>query len=157
MLIQFEEFLTFENIYLWANFGVLPFWLMIILIPNSKVTKVLVNSVFLPLILASAYIYVIYKTILLDESIFEIFMLYVNLDNLYTIFSIESFLLLFWLHFLALNLFVGSWVASDGAKYNMPRSLIFIPLILIYFTGPIGLVLHWLVRIFYSKKLSFHD
>ena len=157
MLIQFEEFLTFENIYLWANFGVLPFWLMIILIPNSKVTKVLVNSVFLPLILASAYIYVIYKTILLDESIFEIFMLYVNLDNLYTIFSIESFLLLFWLHFLALNLFVGSWVASDGAKHNMPRSLIFIPLILIYFTGPIGLVLHWLVRIFYSKKLSFHD
>ena len=106
MLIQFEEFLTFENIYLWANFGVLPFWLMVILIPNSKVTKVLVNSVLLPLILASAYIYVIYKTILLDESIFEIFMLYVNLDNLYTIFSIESFLLLFWLHFLALNLFV---------------------------------------------------
>ena len=82
MLIQFEEFLTFENIYLWANFGVLPFWLMVILIPNSKVTKVLVNSVLLPLILASAYIYVIYKTILLDESIFEIFMLYVNLDNL---------------------------------------------------------------------------
>ena len=157
MLIQFEEFLTFENIYLWANFGVLPFWLMIILIPNSKVTKVLVNSVLLPLILASAYIYVIYKTILLDESIFEIFMLYVNLDNLYTIFSIESFLLLFWLHFLALNLFVGSWVASDGTKYNMPRSLIFIPLILIYLTGPIGLALHWLVRIFYSKKLSFHD
>ena len=157
MLIQFEEFLTFENIYLWANFGVLPFWLMIILIPNSKVTKVLVNSVLLPLILASAYIYVIYKTILLDESIFEIFMLYVNLDNLYTIFSIESFLLLFWLHFLALNLFVGSWVASDGTKYNMPRSLIFIPLILIYFTGPIGLIFHWLVRIFYSKKLSFHD
>ena len=30
-------------------------------------------------------------------------------------------------------------------------------LILVYFTGPFGLVLYWLVRIFYSKKLAFHD
>ena len=45
MLIQFKEYLTFENIYLWINFGVLPFWIMLILIPNSKFTQILVNSV----------------------------------------------------------------------------------------------------------------
>ena len=37
MLIQFQNYLTLENIYLWTNFGVLPFWLMLIIIPNSKV------------------------------------------------------------------------------------------------------------------------
>ena len=157
MLIQFQDYLTFENIYLWASFGVLPFWLMLIFIPNSRITQIFVNSVILPLILSATYIYVIYQTILLEESIFEIFILYLSLDNLYAIFATESFLLIFWLHFLALNLFLGSWVSRDAVKYSMSRGLIIIPLILIYFAGPLGLVLYWMIRIFYAKKLGFHD
>ena len=157
MLTQFQSYLTFEAIYLWANFGILPFWFMLIIIPNSKITQIFINSVILPLILASAYCYIIYQTILLDEPIFEIFNLYLSLDNLYTLFATESFLLIFWLHFLAINLFLGSWVSRDGVKNNMSRGLISIPLILIYFTGPLGLVLYWVIRIFYAKKLGFHD
>ena len=155
--MQFQGYLTFETIYLWTNFGILPFWLMLIFIPNSKITQIFVNSIILPLILATAYVYTIYQTILLDEPIFDVFKLYLSLDNLYTIFATESFLLVFWLHFLALNLFLGSWVSRDGVKYSMPRNLIFIPLILIYFSGPVGLVLYWLMRVFYAKKLRFHD
>ena len=157
MLIQFLDYLTFENIYLWTNFGILPFWIMLIIIPNSKVTQILINSVILPLILSITYVYVIYQTILLDEPIFDIFKLYLSLDNLYTVFATESFLLVFWLHFLTLNLFLGSWVSSDGVKHNMSRGLVSFPLILIYFTGPLGLVLYWIIRIFYAKKLGFHD
>ena len=157
MLIQFLDYLTFENIYLWANFGILPFWIMLIIIPNSKVTQILINSVILPLILSVTYVYVIHQAILLDEPLFDIFKLYLSLDNLYTVFATESFLLVFWLHFLTLNLFLGSWVSRDGVKHNMSRSLVFFPLILIYFTGPLGLVLHWIIRIFYAKKLGFHD
>ena len=155
--MQFLDYLTFENIYLWVNFGILPFWLMLIIIPNSKVTQILINSVILPLILSITYVYVIYQTILLDEPIFDIFKLYLSLDNLYTVFATESFLLVFWLHFLTLNLFLGSWVSRDGVKHNMSRGLVSFPLILIYFTGPLGLVLYWLIRIFYAKKLGFHD
>ena len=143
--------------YLWTNFGLLPFWLMLIIIPNSKVTQIFINSVILPLILSTAYVYVIYQSVLLDDPIFDIFKLYLSLDNLYTVFATESFLLVFWLHFLTLNLFLGSWVSRDGVKHNISRSLVFFPLILIYFTGPLGLVLYWLIRIFYAKKLGFHD
>ncbi len=157
MLIQFQDYLTFENVYLWANFGVLPFWLMLIVIPNSKFSQILINSIILPLILASAYVYVIYQSFLLDEPILDILKLYLSLDNLYTIFATEGFLVLFWLHFLTLNLFIGSWVSRDGVKYNISRGLVFFPLILIYFTGPLGLVLYWVIRIFYAKKLGFHD
>ena len=157
MIIQFQEYLTLKNIFLYFNYGVIPFWLMMILIPNSRITKILVNSVIIPLILAITYVYVIYKTILLDESLLQIFQLYSNLDSLYTLFSIESFLLVFWLHFLALNLFLGSWIASDSVKYGMPRGLVFFPLILVYFTGPVGLVLYWFFRIFYAKKINFYD
>ena len=157
MLIQFQEYLTFENIYLWTNFGVLPFWFMLIIIPNSRITQLFINSIVLPLILATAYVYVIYQAILLDEQIFDVFKLYLNLDNLYAVFATEIFLLIFWIHFVALSIFLGSWVSRDGIKHNIPRKLITIPLILIYFTGPLGLVLYWVFRVFYAKRLGFHD
>ena len=157
MLVQIQEYLTFENIYLFSNYGVLPFWLLLIAIPDSRITQIFVNSVMLPLILSTAYIYVIYQTILLDEPIFHIFELYLSIDNLYTIFANESFLLIFWIHFLALSLFLGSWVSRDAIKYNIPKKIVVFPLILIYFTGPVGFVLYWLFRIFYSKKLGLHD
>ena len=95
--------------------------------------------------------------LILDEPLFDVFKLYLSLDDLYTIFSIEGFLLIFWLHFLALNLFLGSWVSRDVVKYNISKSLAVVPLILIYFTGPVGLVLYWLIRIFFAKKLGLHD
>ena len=157
MLIQFQDYLSFENIYLWVNFGIFPFWLMLIIIPNSRFTQIFVNSIVLPLILSAAYVYLIYQTILLDESLLDVFKLYLSLDNLYTVFATETFLLIFWIHFLALNLFLGCWVSRDGVKYNMSRGLVSIPLILIYFTGPLGLILYWLFRIFYAKRLGFHD
>tara|TARA_Y100000590_G_scaffold464600_1_gene634444 strand:+ start:804 stop:1277 length:474 start_codon:yes stop_codon:yes gene_type:complete len=157
MLNEFQDYLTFENIYLWTNIGILPFWIMLIAIPNSRFTQFLVNSVILPLILSTIYVYIIYQAILLDEPIFEAIKIYFSLDNLYTVFSTESFLLVFWLHFLALNLFLGCWISRDGVKYGIPRSLVSVPLILVYFTGPLGLVLYWLIRIFYAKRLGFHD
>ena len=157
MLMQFQDYLTFENMYLWINIGVLPFWLMLIIIPNSKFTQIFVNSIVLPLILSTAYVYIIYLAILLDESLLDVFKLYLSLDNLYTVFATETFLLVFWIHFSALNLFLGSWVSRDGVKYNIPRSLASTSLILIYFAGPLGLVLYWFFRVFYAKRLGIHD
>ena len=107
MLIQFQEYLTFENIYLWTNFGILPFWLMLIISPNSRIAQFFVNSIIVPLILSATYTYIIYQAILMDEPIFDFFKLYLSLDNLYTVFATESFLLIFWLHFLTLNLYAN--------------------------------------------------
>ena len=151
------SYLTFDNIYFWSNLGLMPFWLMLIIIPNSSFTQFFVNSIVLPLLLSTAYIYVIKQSVLLGDSFLEIFTLYFSLDDLYVLFSTESFLLVFWIHFLAINIFLGSWISRDGVKYNIPRWLVFFPLIIVYLTGPLGLVLHWLIRIFYAKKLLLHD
>jgi len=158
MLNELQNYFTLEAIYLWINFGILPFWLMIIFIPNYKITQFLVNSLIIPLILASTYFYVIYQGFLLEENFFiEIFNLYWGLDHLYTIFSNEIFLLAFWLHFISLNIFLASWVSRDAIKFNISRGMVFIPIVLIYFTGPLGLILYWFIRIFYAKKLRLHD
>ena len=156
MINNFEAYLTNENIYLIANWGVLPFWLMIATIPNRPITKFLVHSIIAPLLLAIAYSFIAYK-IYLDGNIFEGFNLYFGLENLYIVYSEENFLLIFWLHFLSISFFVGSWMAKDGQKYFIPKGLMFILLTVTYFTGPVGVFFYWFIRIFYAKKISFND
>ena len=41
-----------------------------------------------------------------------------NILGIYTLFSNENFLLIFWIHFLGINLFLGSWVSKDAFKYK---------------------------------------
>ena len=156
MINNLEPYLTFENIYLFANWGVVPFWLMLILIPNHSSTKFLVHSVVVPLLLAIAYIFVAYK-IYLEGNFLEGFNLYLSLEELYAIYSNETFLLIFWLHFLSISLFVGSWISRDSERYMVPKIFTILSLIITYFTGPVVLVVYWHIRIFFSKKISFHE
>ncbi len=156
MIDNLLSFLTYENIYYIANIGVIPCWLLLIVSPNHTMTKFFVKSVIIPALLSTAYIFIVYQ-IYLTENILEIFNLYISLDEVYTLFSNEGFLLVFWLHFLSINLFVGNWIASDAKTYSVSKFLVILSLIATYFAGPVGLVFYWLVRILYSKKINYYD
>ena len=156
MINNLLPLLNYENIYLVANYGVLPFWMMLIIAPNHGVTRFFTQSILIPLFLAAAYSFVAYN-IYVEGNIFESFELYVGLDNLYTMFSNEAFLLIFWLHFLAISLFLGSWIGRDSQKHLVPRFFVVVSLITTYFTGPLGLLIYWFIRIFYARKISFND
>ena len=156
MINNLLSFLTYENIYLVANWGVIPFWLLLIIIPNHQITNFFTQSVIAPLLLAAGYAYLSYL-IFLDGDIFDSFELYNGLDGLYSMFANEALLLVFWLHFLAISLFAGSWIVRDSKKYLIPKIITIPSLIITYFTGPIGLVLYWFIRIFFAKKISFND
>jgi hypothetical protein len=156
MINNLLPLLTYENIYLFANWGVIPFWLLLIFIPYHKLTNFFAHSIIAPLLLAVGYAYLSY-TIYLEGNIFDGFELYSGLNGLYSMFANEALLLIFWIHFLAISLFVGSWIVRDGKKYFVPKIIIIPSLILTYFTGPIGLVIYWFMRIFFAKKVSFDD
>ena len=156
MINTLETLLTFENIYLFANWGVLPFWLMLVFIPNHSITKIFCHSILAPLLLAIAYVFVA-RQIILDGNILEGFKLYIGLDGLEEIYSNDSLRLVFWLHFLAISLFIGSWIARDCQRYMVPKILSIPCIIITYFTGPVGIVVYWFVRIFYAKKINFNE
>ncbi len=156
MMHNFLNFLTYENIYLFANWGVIPFWMLLIFFPHYQLTNFFTQSIIIPLLLATGYMYLSY-TIFLEGNIFDGFELYSGLDGLYSMFSNEALLLIFWLHFLALSLFTGAWIIRDSKKYYIPKIITIPSLILTYFSGPVGLVIYWLIRIFFAKKISFND
>ena len=156
MINNLLSILNYENIYLIANWGVIPFWLLLIILPNHSVTNFFVQSVIAPLILAGAYAFVAYD-IFLEGNMLDSFELYSGLDGLYSMFSSETFLLIFWIHFLAISLFLGAWISRDSKRYMVPRFFVIISLILTYFTGPVGLLVYWFLRIFFAKKINFND
>ena len=157
MLVNLQNYFGPETIYLWLNFGIMPLWLSLIFFPNSRVSLIFISSIFLPVILSTIYVYIAFQLILSGENIIEFFNLYLGIENLLGLFSNDNFLLIFWIHFISINLFLGSWVSKDATKYGTSKIVTGFVLIVIYFTGPLGLVLYWLIRIFYAKKLGFHE
>ena len=156
MINNLLSLINSENIYLLANWGVIPFWIMLIIFPNHSLTNFFVQSILVPLLLAIAYGYLSYN-LYLEENIFDGFELYSGLDGLYSMFANETLLLVFWLHFLAISLFAGAWVVRDSKKYLVPKIITIPSLILTYFTGPVGIVIYWFFRIFFARKISFND
>ena len=156
MLNNLLALLTPENIYLAANWGVLPFWMLLIFAPNNKITTFLTQSIIAPLLLAIGYSFLSYN-LYLEKNIFDGFELYSGLDGLYSMFANEILLLVFWLHFLAISLFAGAWIVRDARKYLIPKIITIPSLVLTYFSGPVGLVIYWFLRIFFAKKISFDD
>ena len=156
MINDLIDILSYQNIYLMANWGVIPFWLLLIILPNHGVTNFFVQSIVASFLLAGAYGFIAYN-IFLEGNTLDGFELYSGLDGLYSMFANEAFLLVFWIHFLAISLFLGAWISRDSQRYLVPRSLTIISLIFTYFTGPVGLLIYWFIRIFFAKKISFND
>ena len=157
MIEQIYTYFTIEMIYFWLNLSVLPFWLILIFFPETKICKIFTTSIFPIFILSLIYCYLIYLIIQYDYDFLINFRLYLGLNELSDLFSNNSFLILFWTHFLAINLFCGGWIVNDYQKFNISKILMFFPLIITYLIGPLGIFIYWIIRIFYAKKISLHD
>ena len=157
MIEQIYTYFSIPTIYMWLNIGVLPFWFMLIFFTNSKICRVFVTSVFPIFIFASINLYLIYEIYKTGFNFLNIFNLYLGFDELADLFTERNYIILFWIHFLSINLFCGCWIVRDHIKINMPKLLAFFPLILTYFIGPMGLFIYWIIRIFFSKKIDLYD
>ena len=157
MIEQISIFFTVEMTYLWINVGVIPFWLILFFFPQSRICGIFVTSIFPFLILASLYIYLIYYFFNSGYDFDQNFSLYLGFFELKDLFENDFFLILFWVHFLSINLFCGAWITRDSQKLFISKYLIFFPLLLTYFIGPVGILLYWLIRIVYAKRIALLD
>ena len=157
MIEQIYTFFTVEMVYLWLNIGILPFWFTLIIFPQSRISRVFITSVFPIFVLSLVYIYLLYIAYLDSYDFFQNFKLYLGLNEVSNLFENQIFLILFWVHFLAINLFCGGWIVNDSQMLSMNKFLVSFPLIITYLIGPIGIVIYWVIRIFYAKRIRLYD
>ena len=157
MIEQIYTYFTIETLYMWINLGVLPFWMILIIFPQSHLSRIFVTSIFPFFILSGIYIFILYKSYLIGYDFDGNFTLYLGLNELSLLFEDHLYIMIFWTHFIALNLFIGGWIVKDSQKFSVNKVLLAIPLILTYLIGPIGLLIYWIIRIFYAKRISLYE
>ena len=157
MIEQIYTYFTIETLYMWVNLGVLPFWFILIIFPQSHLSRIFVTSIFPFFILSGVYIFTLYKSYLTGYDFDGNFTLYLGLSELSRLFEDHLYIMIFWTHFIAINLFIGGWIVKDSQKFSINKVLLAIPLIVTYLIGPIGLFLYWIIRIFYAKRISLYE
>ena len=157
MIEQIYTYFTIETLYMWVNLGVLPFWFILIVFPQSHLSRIFVTSIFPFFILSGVYIFILYKSYLIGYDFDGNFSLYLGLSELSRLFEDHLYIMIFWTHFIAINLFIGGWIVKDSQKFSINKVLMAVPLIVTYLIGPIGLLLYWIIRIFYAKRISLYE
>tara|TARA_B100001248_G_scaffold234245_1_gene196228 strand:- start:763 stop:1236 length:474 start_codon:yes stop_codon:yes gene_type:complete len=157
MIEQIFTYFTIETLYMWINLGVLPFWFILIIFPQSHISRIFVTSIFPFFLLSCIYIFILYKSYLIGYDFDGNFSLYLGLNELSRLFEDHLYIMFFWTHFIAINLFIGGWIVKDSQKFSINKVLLAMPLIFTYLIGPIGLFLYWIIRIFYAKRVSLYE
>ena len=157
MIEQIYTYFTIETLYMWINLGVLPFWFVLIVFPQSHLSRIFVTSIFPFFILSGVYIFILYKSYLIGYDFDGNFTLYLGLSEISRLFEDHLYIMIFWTHFIAINLFIGGWIVKDSQKFSINKVLMAVPLIVTYLIGPIGLFLYWIIRIFYAKRISLYE
>lgn len=125
-----------EYLYNGANVFVLPFWVLMVILPNWSATRRLMASV-LPFVpLALAYIFCFINS--LDSESLEAFAT-PTLSVLAGLFADERVMATGWIHFVVMDLFVGRWIYLQGQEKGIFTRH---SLALCLFAGPIGLLSH---------------
>lgn len=133
-----------DTIYLLLNYGVLPFWALLIVLPTMKLTDALVHSVAIPLILGVTYAWLLANALWGGPAPEGAG--FATLDALMKLFSTKEAVVAGWAHYIVFDLFVGAWQARDAQRVGLNHMLLVPCLILTLLVGPIGLLTYLMVR-----------
>lgn len=129
-----------EQLFSLATFIVLPGWLLLAVAPRWRWSARLVGPVLLPLILSALY------TTSLGFHLTDAQGGFGSLADVRLFFTDDWILLAGWIHYLAFDLFVGSWEVRDSQRLGISHVVVIPCLALTFFVGPIGFLCYYLIR-----------
>ena len=134
--------MTPDQVFQIANLLVLPQWLLMAVAPRWRVTRWLVRSLSIPVLLAVLYALYLFGGGPVDFGAFG------SLEGIKGLFRNggDGVMLAGWIHYLAFDLVAGSVVLRDAQEREIPHWLIVVPLLFCFMLGPVGLLLYWIIR-----------
>lgn len=103
----------------------------------------------IPALLAAAYVLLLMQgRSAFDEGGFS------SIAAVRTLFANDAALTAGWLHYLAFDLFVGTWIVREGRESGMPGWVLLIPLPLTFLFGPAGLLTFFILRPILGRRSS---
>ncbi len=126
--------------------AVLPGWLLLAILPRWKWTARVITAVIIPALLGLVYLYLVLTEFGKTEGGFG------SLAQVQQLFENPAMLLAGWIHYLAFDLFIGSWEVRDAQRVGLSHWLVIPCLALTFLFGPIGLLLYFALRAALKKQ-----
>ena len=135
--------MTTSIIFSICNSLVLPQWLLMTVAPKWKWTHKLVDSKIIPLLLSLVYIIYFLQGMGAEGN-------FGSLEGVMKLFTVDVLALAGWIHYLAFDLLIGSWVLKRSQKLGIAHWWIIPCLLLCFMAGPAGFLLFWVISRFYK-------
>lgn len=127
-------------------------WILLIVAPEWRFLRTVIINTLIPILLGAVYFYLIVVHYgAMQEGGFG------SIDELLILFSNRDLILLGWVHYLAFDLFIGTWEYFDAKKHGINRFLIIPCQLLTFLAGPVGLVLYIALRAVITKKVNHEN
>ena len=137
-----------ETLFSLSNLLVLPFWVLIIVLPHWRWTERLMQS---PLVsLAPALLYAALVLPQLGGILAAVAR--PTLGGIAALLGTPAGATIAWAHFLAFDLFVGRWAFLDSRERQISAWLMAPILFMVLMLGPIGFLLYLATRAFYQRR-----
>ena len=143
--------MTPEALFKMCNTAALLGWVLLAALPHHRLVPRLVTGALLPLLFAVVYAVVLFghwKTAGEGGGGFG------SLEAVGLLFSNRWALLAGWVHYLAFDLFIGSWAVRDAQQSGVPRLVMAPILFATFMLGPVGLLLYFAARGAWGKRLA---
>ena len=132
--------MNLESLFSIAGTCALVGWLLLLFLPRWSWSTRLIGPVLIPGLLAIAYGVLVALHLAGAQGGFG------SLEDVATLFETREILLAGWIHYLAFDLFVGSWEVRDARELGISHLLVVPCLVLTFLLGPVGLGLYFLLR-----------
>ena len=140
-----------EQIFSIANLVAMLSWIILAVAPRWIVTRKIILSGAIPLLLSVAYLILIVLFFGKADGGFG------SLPEVMRLFTNEWATLAGWIHYLAFDLFVGTWEVKDSEARGISHWFVIPCLVLTFLLGPIGFLLYCILRFFLGKKEVKND
>jgi Domain of unknown function (DUF4281) len=130
-----------------VNKTALAGWILLIVLPNWKYTGLITTGILGTLLFGGIY------SILLISSFGKTLGDFGSLEGITLLFQNPTVLVAGWIHYLAFDLFVGTWESANARKLGISRWLVLPCQITTFLFGPFGLLSYLLLRSILRKPI----
>ena len=122
-----------------CNTAILSCWLLLLVAPRWRWSQRIATFV-APLLLATAYGWLLVTGPHVAGASFN------SIAGIRALFSVDAAIVAGWLHYLAFDLFIGSWEVRDARRLGLSHWWVVPCLLLTFLFGPVGLACWLLLR-----------
>lgn len=142
--------MSYNVVYLGANLLALIGWIVLFVCVLSSPKWRWIADRAIPITLALLYCVIIFPNLSFEGGGFG------SLESLSSLFAQPEMALAGWLHYLAIDLFVGGWLVSTSQQEQLPLQFTLASLLLTALFAPVGLVFFIVARTFLQARKAEH-